>query len=161
MRMFTQFVSVHNYSMMHRPFEAFSLLKQSSGGVFSTYFFPEAVKHGLGACSLLLILLIPAGWSPKSDCAPPKFPLVSFVYGDQAVSVGEANAGLSSLRSASQPSAVLPQPQNAELSAPTAEILVNSKTKPHSLGRDALCPPEFRFFSPRLNNFVSAEVFFF
>lgn len=91
----------------------------------------------------------PRAESPESDCAPPKFPLVSFVYGDQAVSVAEANAWLSCLRSA-------PHPQNAELSARTAETLVSSKTKPRSLGRHGLCPP-----FPCLDDLVLAQFFFF
>lgn len=86
--------------------------------MFSTFFFSEAVTHGLGAPVL----------SAEWDCAPPKSPLVSFVDGDQAAS-GSAACGRR------------PQPQNAELSAPTSEILVNGKTKPRSLGRDGLCPP--------------------
>lgn len=77
------------------------------------------------------------GESPESACAPPILPprLLLFVE-TQAVCVVEANAAHSAaLRSAPQPSsAVLPHPRGAELSAPTAQILVNSETKPPQSG---------------------------
>lgn len=147
-----QFVSVHNCGVTHRPLKKpvsellsllikvttvcvfhFSTSSQSRNCCWFSAWFFFSPHPGQGE---------PEVWL----CATENSLLSLFVYGDQTVSSEEANAGLSSLRSAPQLFTVLPRPHTAELSAPTAEVLINSETKPHSLGRDCLCLPQFCFF---------------
>lgn len=122
------------------------LLNRSNNSVFSTYVFSsEAAKRALRAgCVFLPCVSLRA----PSLIARHRNPLpVSFCLRRPKPSLSwRPTLRSAALRSAPQPSAVLPHPHKAELSAPTAQILVNSETKPHSLGLDGLRLPQFRFF---------------
>lgn len=110
---------VHNYNISH------SLLLIKAAAVC---FPPTSSRRLSDAASLprfCLFLLI----APPSVTVRHQNSLWSLLFTETRLSrPGSAACGR------------LPRLQNAELSAPTAEILVNSKTKPHSLGRDSLCP---------------------